>query len=111
MRKQVIRSHGNAMHSHPPVFPYSQCQQHYFLFDGRAYNVVSAPSSVFKEAILATSPSWPTGSAPDAEKLLKCKEFDLPARWWLLCMLGLAKCPMRLYASKEMAEKVIAVSV
>jgi len=101
MRKQVIRSHGNAMHSHPPVFPYSQCQQHYFLFDGTVYNVASAPSVIFKAWLTALPPQWPYGSGDDAMALLKSTELDLCSRWWLLCLLGKARTPLKLYHLKS----------
>jgi len=102
---------GLAMFSHPPIISYRQSALAYFIYDNQVYPVATAPSSIFKEAILALPPSWPTGSAPDATKLLKAKELDTPARWWLLCLLGKARTPLKLYASREAAEKVMVVSV
>jgi len=111
MRKTVIRSHATPMLSHPPVIPFSACSHSYFIHQGTVYNVASAPSVIFKAWIADLPPVWPYGSGDDAMALLKSTELDLCSRWWLLCLLGKARTPLKLYASKEMAEKVMAVSV
>ncbi len=107
MRKTVVRSHATPMLSHPPALPYRQCQFAYFIHGGAAHNVATSPSAIFKDWIAALPPMWPSDSAEDAEKLLKAREIDLEARWWLLCMLGKAKCPLRIYESKDEAMRAL----
>jgi len=94
---------GKVSHAIHPRVSYAQAKESYFTHNDQAHSVASAPSSIFKAAILARAPAW--ASDESYSGLLLCP--DLESRWYLLNALAEAGKPLKIYASAEQALGVV----
>jgi hypothetical protein len=86
-----------------PKVDYKDTKRSWFTHAGKAYPVISAPADVFSAAVLARYPKWKFSA--EYSRVLKQDELDYHTRWWLLCCLADNKCKLKLYDSKEAAER------
>jgi hypothetical protein len=88
-----------------PKIDYKDTKRLWFAL-GKPYSVISAPSHVFRAAILAQAPKWKYIDVYMA--VLNQDELDYQSRWWLLNCLADEKRELALYTSREAAEQACA---
>jgi hypothetical protein len=75
----------------------------WFRYMGNVYPVASAPSDVFRAAVLQKAPNW--RESAEYWKVLKQAELDRYDQWWLLNGLADTHRAIMLYESRESAEQ------
>jgi hypothetical protein len=69
-----------------PQLPYKATLAKYFSYGGQCYPVATAPTAVFRAAILAQAPTW--RSHPEYRAFFFKPELDTTDRWYLLNALA-----------------------
>ena len=82
---------------------YQGTKNAWFTHAGKVYPVISAPTSVFRAAVMARSPQWK--KCAEYIRVLKQDEIDYTMRWWLLNSLADRHREIVLYASRDDAEQ------
>lgn len=98
-----MKQKGTAYQHYLPKVDYKTAKHAWFTHDGNPYSVVEAPASVFRSAVLVQSPHWKR--CDEYCHVLQQDELDYQTRWWLLNCLSDAKRELRLYATREQAER------
>jgi hypothetical protein len=86
-----------------PKIDYHDAKHAYFIHAGAIHNVVTAPSSIFKQAVLTRMCAW--AKHADYGPILSQAETDLHDRWYVLCGMAEARRGMTLYMSRVEAEQ------
>ena len=82
-------------HTHNWLLPkvsMDQAERSYFIWQGKAYSVKSAPLDIFKGALQLTQ-------LPKTD--------DIVSRWYLLNQVHDAGHPLKLYSSRKQAERAL----
>jgi|SRR5579872_654758 len=96
----------NSEHYATAAVTYDDVMKAWFAHDGQAYPVASAPTSVFKAAVLRIAPEFWGNAA--AQELFKGKvQLDAVDRWFILDALAEKQCTLQLYKSREQAEQAM----
>lgn len=88
---------------HPPKITLQIVKRAWFAHDGRAYPVLRSSANVFKAAVLSKASAWEFHETYGP--VLAQHEMDVYDRWWLLNCLADGNRAIRLYDSREAAER------
>jgi len=86
-----------------PKIDYKDTQHAYFIHQGAVYNVATAPSHIFKAAVLEKLPNWLFHD--EYGPLLRQDTLELYERWFLLCEMRYAPRKLQTYKSRAEAEQ------
>lgn len=86
-----------------PKIDYHDAKHAYFIHSGMVYAVATAPSSIFKAAVLERLPNWLTHD--EYGPILKQDTLELYDRWFLLCEMRYAPRKLQTYKSRDEAER------
>jgi hypothetical protein len=87
-------------HERPKIDLYD-AQRASFTYSGQTYRVASAPSSVFKAAVLEKAPMW--NFHDQYTSILRKREIDMLDRWYLMCCLEDTHRGIMVPASEQVA--------
>jgi hypothetical protein len=103
---QVMAATRKADQQHPrAALTFDEIAKSYIIADDQIYPVASCPSAIFKMVVLNQAPQWK--DSPTYGPMLASATHDTVTRWWILCSLCEAGRPMKLYASREEAERAL----
>jgi hypothetical protein len=78
-------------------------ETHWFVYAGHVCPVATAPTSIFRAAVLERAPAW--AFSAEYALILGQSELDVFERWWLLCELASHSQAIALYESRACAER------
>jgi hypothetical protein len=82
-----------------PKIDFQDVRRAWFDYAGQSHSVASAPTSVFKAAVLEKAPAWKYHA--EYKSFFRKRELDLLDRWYLLCDLIRIDRPITLHARVE----------
>lgn len=89
---------GKSKHNQPKI-DFQDARRAWFDYAGQPYSVASAPTGVFKAAVLEKAPDWRYHA--EYKGFFRKRELDLLDRWYLLNDLVRIHKPITLHACRE----------
>jgi hypothetical protein len=87
--------------SERPKIDIVDARSSWFVYGGGAYPVESAPSSIFRSAVLRIAKNWHMHD--EYGPILMCDDIEFISRWFILNELCYVARGMQLYVSREQA--------
>ncbi len=89
----------NKLKHNQPKIDFQDVRRAWFDYAGESYPVASAPTSVFKAAVLEKAPHWRYHA--EYKSFFRKRELDLLDRWYLLCDLARTDKAITLHTNVE----------
>jgi hypothetical protein len=103
LNKQILWLLEQRLEEPADILTFEDAQRAWFRYAGESYPVASAPTPIFKSALMQRIPhNWVTSE--DYRDLLKEKKLDMYDRWYLLCGLIEVGRPLPLYRHSDASQ-------